>query len=161
MEVVLNRRSETPVENLQAMRSSTFLAALTLAVVSLITMRGQLAAGPKPEDHRAEIRAALLKSTPTGAKPADVLSFISKSLLKAGAHAPRLENQPAQIATPVASTKKGVKRIRYFLGSYLDKPALLFFSAPLILEKEVSVQWAFDKDERLIDIFVDKKTATY
>ncbi|PZR77232.1 MAG: hypothetical protein DLM73_00255 [Chthoniobacterales bacterium] len=31
----------------------------------------------------------------------------------------------------------------------------------ILQEKEVSVQWTFGKDDRLIDIFVEKRTVTY
>lgn len=114
-----------------------------------------------PETHRAEIRAALLKATPIGSRATDVLAFIRKSLLREGAAVPKLEDHPAQLGAAAESPKRGVKSIHVLLGQYIDNPAVIILSGPLVLEKEVTAEWAFDKDDRLIEIFVDKQTATY
>lgn len=158
-------KSSTVAEIFEHMRSSAFIPALVIALgvsdMVATTSRAQQSAAPNPKDHRTEIRAALLKSTPPGTKAENVLRFIEKLLLKQGERAPKLESEPAQTDAVVDSSKKGVKSIRYFLGAYLDNPALITLAAPLLLEKEVTVQWAFDKDGRLIDIFVEKRTVTY
>lgn len=88
------------------------------------------------------------------------MTFIRKALVSDGENPPPLENHPAQGAA-ADSPRKGSKSIRYKLGSYIDNPATLILTMPMLLEKEVIVQWAFDEHNRLIEIFVDKQTATY
>ena len=50
---------------------------------------------------------------------------------------------------------------RVFLGQYYDHPEIIFLTAPMLMQKEVSAQWAFDEHDRLIEIFVDKATEVY
>jgi hypothetical protein len=70
---------------------------------------------------------------------------------------PALEKHPATGPTAAASRKKGVQCIRLFLGDYLANPALLLLPVPFPAQRRVTAQWAFDKNGRLIEIFVDKK----
>jgi hypothetical protein len=72
-----------------------------------------------------------------------------------------IQNEPATAPAAEESTKRGVKRIHVYLGQYYDHPEVVFLSAPLMVQKEVSAQWAFDQHDRLIQIFVDKKTGLY
>jgi hypothetical protein len=111
--------------------------------------------------HRAEIRAVLLRYTPLGSSAAQVIEFISAQLGHAGDAPITIENEPATGPAAEESTKRGVKRIHVYLGQYYDHPEVVFLSAPLMMQKEVSAQWAFDQHDRLIQIFVDKKTGLY
>ena len=111
--------------------------------------------------HRAEIRAALLRQTPLGSSTSEVVRFISKQLLHTNAAPATLEDKPASGPAAEASKQRGVKSIRVYLGQYYDHPEIVFLSAPLVMQKEVSAQWAFDQHDRLIEIFVDKKTDVY
>jgi hypothetical protein len=111
--------------------------------------------------HRAEIRAVLLRYTPIGSSVTKVLEFVSKQLHRAGDAPVAVENQPATGPAAEESGRRGVKRIHVYLGQYYNHPEVVFLSAPLMMQKEVSAQWAFDQHDRLIDIFVDKKSGLY
>jgi len=113
------------------------------------------------KDHRAEIREALLKYTPIGSTPKDVLKFISEHLLHQDESLPLVENHGATGPGAEHSTKRWVKSIRLYLGHYLDHPETFFLSAPVLMQKEVTAQWAFDDRNRLIEIFVDKEAGVY
>ena len=108
--------------------------------------------------HRAEIRAALLQHTPIGSSTSDVVRFVSQQLQHPGAAPATVIAQPAAGAQ---SKRRGVKSIRVSLGQYYDHPEIVFLTAPLLMQKDVSAQWAFDEHDRLIDIFVDKNTGVY
>jgi hypothetical protein len=110
-------------------------------------------------NRRAEIRAELLKYTPLGASVDDVLRFLNKRLRAENGAKPRLENHSAIGPTAELSKNKGVQSIQLVLGEYLTNPALLLLDAPLPLETAVSVQWAFNHEGKLIEIFVDKQVA--
>jgi len=90
-----------------------------------------------------------------------VLRIIKKDLQKEGDPTLRLENHSVQTEGAANSAKCGVKSIHLRLGDYIYTPAVIFLSAPMPLQKEVTADWAFNKDDRLIELFVDKKTATY
>jgi hypothetical protein len=113
------------------------------------------------EDHRAEIRTALLRFTPLGSSPQDVLAFIKNRLLRKDDVPPRLENHSAIGETAEQSSRRGTKSIQLELGRYLTHPEVIFLTAPIVMEKEVTAQWAFDQHDRLIEIFVDKQAALY
>lgn len=138
------------------------LASLALAI---LFASGVTAQNPSttiaPTDHRAAIRVALIKETPLGSNPADVQRFITTKLLPQGSRTPVLETHGATCEAAALSAKKGVKSIRVELGNYIDNVAMIQLTAPLLNEKEVRVEWAFDEHDRLIEIFVDKKTVTY
>jgi len=102
-----------------------------------------------------------LRSTPLGANSRDVLAFIKKSLLRKGDAAPRLENHSAIGETAERSVRRGTKSIRLELGRYLTHPEVIFLTAPIMMEREVTAQWAFDEHDRLTEIFVDKKSSLY
>jgi hypothetical protein len=139
-----------------------------LVVVLLVAGAGSALAdkkeGPVVVDlraHRAEIRAVLLRYTPIGSSSAKVLEFVSGQLGRAGDAPIAVENEPADGPAAEESGKRGVKRIHVYLGQYYDHQEVVFLSAPLMMQKEVSAQWAFDQHDRLIEIFVDKKTGVY
>ena len=113
------------------------------------------------KDHRAEIREALLKYTPIGSTPQDVLKFISERLLHQDESLPSVENHGVTGPSAKRSPKHGVKSIRLYLGHYLDHPETFFLSAPVLMQKEVTAQWAFDNRIALIEIFVDKEAGVY
>ena len=111
--------------------------------------------------HRGEIRTVLLRYTPIGSDVTKVLEFVSKQLQRSGNGTIAVENKPATGAAAEKSGRRGVKRIRAYLGQYYDHPEVVFYSTPLLMEKEVSAQWAFDQNDRLLDIFVDKRNELY
>jgi hypothetical protein len=106
--------------------------------------------------HRAEIRAALLKYTPVGSSVKDVIDFISKQLQRAG-------GTSSVTVKPVkdASQPGAAKTIRVYLGQYYDHPEVVFLSAPLMMQKEVTAQWLFDSHDRLIDVAIEKQDELY
>jgi hypothetical protein len=108
---------------------------------------------------RAQIRLAILKGTSLGSTPTEVLQFIETNLKpKTDLPAPKLENHGAVGPTAKGSDKKGVGSIRVVLGAYQRNPGLVLLQIPLIVETTTAVQWAFDKDGKLIEVFVDKDT---
>jgi hypothetical protein len=109
----------------------------------------------------AEIRAVLLRYTPIGSKAADVLKFIATRLERFGDAPLKIDNAPATGSAAEASHRRSVRRIRVYLGEYYQHPGAVFLSAPMIMRKRVSAQWAFGEHDRLIDIFVDKRTLVY
>ncbi len=111
--------------------------------------------------HRAEIRTVLLRHTPLGSSATSVLEFVSKQLQRSGGAAVVVEDQPAMGPAAKESRQRGVKRIRVYLGQYYDHPEVVFLAAPLMMQKEVSVQWSFDQHDHLLDIFVDKTNELY
>ncbi|HEY2614151.1 MAG TPA: hypothetical protein VGI42_00435 [Chthoniobacterales bacterium] len=111
--------------------------------------------------HRGEIRTVLLRHTPLGSSETRVREFISKQLQRSGDTAVTSENQPADGTAAVGSRLRGVKRIKIYLGQYYDHPEVIFLSAPLVMQREVTAQWAFDQHDRLIEIFVDKTNGLY
>lgn len=134
-----------------------------LCVAVVVTMNTSSAQQVPPvlpdlHSHRADIRRALFHATPLGSSAKDVLRVIKKDLQKEDDPTPRLESHSVQTE---AAANCGVKSIHLHLGDYLYNPAVIFLSAPMLLQEEVTVDWAFDKDDRLIEIFVDKKTVTY
>ena len=125
-------------------------------------MRGEEPTPPiNVQKHRAEIRTALLRHTALGSSPQNVLAFIKNRLLQKDDALPLLENHPAVGATAGQSNRRGTKSIQLELGRYLAHPEVIFLAAPIMMEEEVTAQWAFDAHDRLIEIFVDKKSALY
>lgn len=107
---------------------------------------------------RSEIRAALLQHTAINSSTHDVVQFITKHLRhKADASVTVVEGP----APSTGKLKRGAKFIRAYLGQYYDHPEVVFLAAPILAQKEVSAVWIFDEHDRLIDIFVDKKTGVY
>jgi hypothetical protein len=106
--------------------------------------------------HRGEIRAVLLQRTPLGSSVKSVLNFISEQLQQ------DKEMSPVTVE-PVkdGSEPRAIKSVRAYLGQYFDHPEVVFLSAPLLLQKEVTAQWLFDSRDRLINVVVEKKNETY
>ena len=111
--------------------------------------------------HRAEIHQFLLRYTPIGSTASDVLKFAAAELSRSGAGSPKIEKGPATGPATEGSHLCGVTHLRVFLGQYYDHPEIIFLTAPMLMQKEVSAQWAFDDHDRLIEIFVDKATEIY
>jgi hypothetical protein len=111
--------------------------------------------------HPAEIRMILLRYTPIGSKAPDVLKFIAMRLERSGDPPLKIDNEPATGRAAEGSHERGVRTIHVYLGEYYRHPGAVFLSAPLIMRRQVSAQWAFDERDRLIDIFVDKRTGVY
>jgi hypothetical protein len=109
----------------------------------------------------AEIRMVLLRYTPIGSEAEDVLKFVAKRLERSGDAPLKIDNGPATGPGAEGSQRRGVRTIRVYLGEYYQHLGAIFLSAPMIMRKQVSAQWAFDEHARLIDIFVDKRTAVY
>jgi hypothetical protein len=108
---------------------------------------------------RAQIRAEVLRETKLGCSTGDVLKFIESHFKpKAGAVAPKVLEHPAVGPTAQASEKKGVRSIRLILGRYVPNAGLFFMDVPVIAKTTTVVQWAFDGEGRLIEVFVDKDT---
>jgi hypothetical protein len=135
------------------------VAAVLFGLFITVTVRGEPPIDVK--DHRAEIREALLKYTPIGSTPQDVLKFISERLLHQDELLPSMENHGATGPRAEHSSKRGVRIIRLYLGHYFDHPETFFLSAPVLMEKAVTAQWAFDDRNHLIEIFVDKEAGVY
>ena len=99
--------------------------------------------------HRGEIQAVLIQRTPLGSSVKSVLDFISKQLQQnGGASSVRVE--------PVkdGSEPRATKSVRAYLGQYYDHPEVVFLSAPLLMQREVTAQWLFDSHDRLINVVV-------
>lgn len=111
--------------------------------------------------HRAEIRAGLLRHTPINSSTSDVVRFISKQLQHIDSGPVTVVDEPASGPAAENAKQRGVKSIHVYLGQYYDHPEIVFLSAPVVSQKELSAQWAFDQHGRLIDIFVDRKTGIY
>lgn len=116
---------------------------------------------PDLHAHGAEIRMILLRYTPIGSTVADVLKFIATRLKWYDDAPVKINNGPATGPAAKGSHRRGVKTVHVYLGEYYQHPGAVFLSAPLIMRRQLSVQWAFDEHDRLIDIFVDKRTAVY
>lgn len=131
------------------------------AAVLLVTRLAQ-AAEPEPgkieaREPRTQIRAEILRETKIGSTPDDVLKFIGARFKpKPGVPAPKLLDRPAVGPTAQPSEKKGIRSIRLILGRYVANPGLLFMEIPVIAKTTTAVQWAFDKEGKLIEVFVDK-----
>lgn len=105
----------------------------------------------------AEIRAALLKYTPTGSSIEYVVGFISKRLEGSGGGPATIRVEPARIPSlPVVA-----KTIRVYLGHYYKRLGTIFLTAPMVVQEDVSASWLFDRSGRLIDIVVDKQARVY
>lgn len=135
-----------------------------LRLVAWLVISPILAANPEPQkiearEPRTQIRAEILEGTKLGSSPDDVLKFISKNFKpKKDTSVPKLRNHPAVGPTAKDSDKKGVQSIRLVLGHYFASPALLLMEVPIVAETTTAVQWAFNKDGKLIEVFVDKDT---
>lgn len=135
-----------------------------LGFVACLAMSPMFAADHEPgkiesREPRAQIRAEILKGTKLGSSPEDVLKYISRNFKpRKDTPAPKLLNHPAIGPTAKDSDKKGVQSIRLVLGHYFASPALLLLEIPLVGETTTSVQWAFNGEGKLIEVFVDKDT---
>ncbi len=102
-----------------------------------------------------------LSHTPLGSNIRDVLDFVSKQLQRNENAPVGLTDKPADGEAAEHLKQRGVKTIRVHLGQYYDHPEVVFLSAPMMMQREVNAQWAFDKHNRLVEIFVDKRTGIY
>jgi hypothetical protein len=106
--------------------------------------------------HRGEIRAELLKHTPIGSSVKDVIDFVSNQLQRAGGTSPVTVEPVKEDSQPHAA-----KVIRVYLGQYYDHPEVVFLSAPVMMQNEVTAKWLFDSHDRLIDMVIEKQNALY
>jgi len=106
--------------------------------------------------HRGEIRAVLLQRTPLGSSMKSVLDFISKQLQQDKGMSP-VTVEPVKDG----SEPRAIKAVRAYLGQYYDHPEVVFLSAPLLLQKEVTARWLFDSHDRLINVVVEKRNGIY
>lgn len=105
----------------------------------------------------AEIRAALLKYTPTGSSIEYVTGFISKRLERAGSGPVKITAKPASIPSqPLVA-----KSIHVDLGHYYKHLGAVFLTAPMVVHEDVSAHWLFDRQDRLIDVVVRKQRRVY
>jgi len=158
---LIRRAVDPPVFTMFAYGSLFRLCVVVVATMSASSAQQVPPVRPDLRSHRADIRRALLQATPLGSSAENVLRIIKKDLQKEGDPTLRLENHSVQTEGAANSAKCGVKSIHLRLGDYIYNPAVIFLSAPMPLQKEVTADWAFNKDDRLIELFVDKKTATY
>jgi hypothetical protein len=107
-----------------------------------------------PTESRGLIRQEILRHTPPGSTMDQVRKFIKEQLL--------VNEQPGVIDAPASgpvttdSGKQGAKSIRILLGRYITNPLLLTLPIALPLSTDVSVQWDFDRDGKLTNVFVEK-----
>jgi len=104
----------------------------------------------------AEIRAALLKHAPPGSRIEYVMEFIAKRL-EPHESSSAITAQPTQDA----ARPRVAKTINVFLGQYYQHLGAIFLTAPMVVHEEVSVQWLFDRRDRLIDVAVQKQAGVY
>lgn len=124
-------------------------------------------------EKRAEIRQKLLKYTPLGSSSRDVMMFIRGRLPQLEESAVIVADHQAEGPSATASEKRGVKVIKLDLSDPRMNPFLSNFSAPLPDESGMSIslfpfgvpvensppliiQWAFDSNDRLLEIFLDR-----
>ena len=136
---------------------------LTLVAGFLVTTIGFALSEPKESPvivdlhaHRGEIRAALLQRTPLGSNVKSVLDFISKQVQQNGGASP-VTVEPVKDG----SESHAAKSVRAYLGQYYEHPEVVFLSAPLLMQKEVTARWLFDSHDRLIKVVVEKKNGIY
>ena len=136
---------------------------LALVAGFLVTTIGLALSEPKESPvivdlhaHRGEIRAVLLQRTPLGSNVKSVLDFISKQLQEDKGTSPVTVERVKDGSEP-----RAVKSVRAYLGQYYDHPEVVFLSAPLLMQKEVTAQWLFDSHDRLINVVVEKKNGIY
>jgi len=105
---------------------------------------------------RAEIRAALLKQTPPGSRIESVMEFIAKRL------EPRESGSAITVQpTQDASRPRVAKTMRVFLGQYYQHIGAVFLTAPMVVREQVSAEWLFDRQGRLIDVVVERQAGVY
>jgi hypothetical protein len=106
---------------------------------------------------RPEIRAALLKYTPTGSSIQYVVGFISNRLQRTRSGVTKISVE----RTNIASQPRVAKTIHIYLGQYYKHLGAVFLTAPMVVHEDVSAQWLFDRHSRLIDIVVEKQARVY
>ena len=135
------------------------IAAPLLSVLLALTNLTAQAADPlfKMEESRERIREEILKSTPMGCAPEKVIEYLKKQTPEKTPTDPRIEDHPATGSAVQKSGRQGVRSIRVVVGEYFASSALLLMDVPLPIKLQVVVQWAFDKENRLIEVSVEKK----
>lgn len=140
------------------MSTFTKIAALLL-VISLIpfAVGGTESKMTLPlEVNPEEIRNLLLDHTPLGSDPVNVMEFINSELNHRHKHAdPYYDRHLGAVRSTKTKGPQeviGAASIRLFLGEYGRSIKTLF-----MVSKKVYVQWAFDEEDKLIDIVVSKE----
>ena len=85
-----------------------------------------------------------------------MLAFIKAKLLEKDTPPPVLLDHGATGPSAEAAAVRGVKSIRLNLANYLANSLLLTLSPPLPIQESLIAQWAFDKEGRLIALFLDR-----
>ena len=110
-----------------------------------------------PLAKRAEIRKELLKYAPLGSSSREVIAFLKTRLLKADDPEPVLLEHAAAGPSAKASANRGAKIIKLNLGDYIPNTILLTLSPPMPFQEAIIAQWAFDGNDKLVDLFLDRK----
>ena len=136
------------LESLGGVAALLRMRILNLAGLSLAALLvGGCCLVPHPlRRSEAHLRASLLKSTPPGSSFADVWTFADKKSWPIRG-ATNYGVRPADVGGPRHATETvGVKSIRGNLGHYWGCPWRI----------DVAAFWAFDADDRLIDVWIWK-----
>ncbi len=135
----------------------------TLVAVVLLQPSRATAAAPELildlRSPRTKIRKVLLEKTPPQTDAKEVAKFIAQHLPRSANAAVEMTDGPAPAIGD--ATPRGSKFIRVYLGQYYDHPEVVFFSAPMMAQREVTAYWIFDDKGKLIDVVVDKHTGIY
>jgi hypothetical protein len=124
-------------------------------------------------EKRAEIRQHLLKYTPLGSSTGEVMTFIRARLPNVDESALVVSEHPAEGPSAETSGKRGVRVIKLDLSDPRMNPFLSNFSAPMPDESGMAIslfpfgipventpplfiQWAFDSQDHLLEIFLDR-----
>ena len=144
------------------MKTSAGIRLLFLSVLLAFAscVAGDRSDGPveiDPLSKRVEIRKELLKYTPPGSSSKAVIAFLKTRLLKKEAPTPVMEDHPATGPSADAAPNRGAKVIKLNLGDYVPNTILLTLAPPIPFQEAVVAQWAFDRDDKLVDLFLDRK----
>ena len=126
--------TSTPATKPQWSRYLTFILVLGLTAISCSLPR-------RPE---YSIRERILRDTPQGSSYSTVLNYVKRHGWSVEEHSVgyeihRFGNVPARVV--------GKRTINAYLGGYRDLPWYV----------DVDCNWAFDQNDTLIDVFVDKQ----
>lgn len=144
---------------MDVIRKETFRALVGVMVLLAMSAVALAAAGlgafrVQPRGSEEKIRAAVLTHTPLGMPRQEVLLFIQRRLVHEGevevsnSGARRVTHGPNGVDEWIGVS--GINRIE--VGHYGEWRYLL------LIETYVYLSWAFDADERLIDVIVYKET---
>lgn|SRR6266540_828856 len=135
----MHRRPNTVLHNRTTLVAGLSLTALLVGGCCLVPHRLRRS--------EANLRASLLKSTPPGSSFSDVWTFAGKRSWLVRGHGTNYGITPADVGGPRAATEPvGVKSIHGHLGHYWGCPWRI----------DVDAYWAFNAEDRLIDVWIWK-----